>query len=190
MVSHDAHITTYLKRTHRCGHNVPCLAPLKTFYVDEDALHFDDSQGWVRVVELDGNLVGELLPRTLGLLETTHNVVERSSHPEVLLLQTQLLASLEVVVGVQHSADGLSTLLVGDRAFVVTTIELLKVEFAVRSLAGPETEVVGSRCIVTRNWDVVGDSANNLTTLPVGDGFALGVCLLANVAEELDLYRH
>jgi hypothetical protein len=49
------------------------------------------------VVELNGNLIWELAPFTLGLLEATNNVVERCGTPEVLLLQAELLSTLEAV---------------------------------------------------------------------------------------------
>jgi hypothetical protein len=51
----------------------------------------------VGIVELDSDLAGELLPSLLGLLETTNNVVERGGAPEVLLLETKLLATVKAV---------------------------------------------------------------------------------------------
>jgi hypothetical protein len=57
-----------------------------------------------------------------------------------------------LVVGVEHGRDGLSTLLVRDRALVLARVELLEVELATSSLAAPETEVVAGASLVTRNW--------------------------------------
>lgn len=118
---------------------VPRLIPLELLEVDKDALELDNGQRRVRVVQLDGDLVGELPPGAFGLLETTDNVVEGRGHPEVLLLQAELLSTLQVVVGVEDGADRLGTLLVGDRVFIVTAVEFLEVKLAAGSLAGPQT---------------------------------------------------
>jgi hypothetical protein len=103
-----------------------------------------DGQSRVSIVELDGDLVGEFLPGTLALLETTHNIVQRGGTPEVLLLKTKLLAALEIVVGVQDSRDSLSALLIRYGALVLSRVELLEIELATGSLAAPETEVIAS----------------------------------------------
>lgn len=52
------------------------------------------------IIELDGDLVGELAPGSLGLLVATDDVEEGGGAPEVLLLQAQLLTPVEVVVRV------------------------------------------------------------------------------------------
>lgn len=85
------------------GHDVPCLVPLKTFEVDQNALQFHNRKSRMGIIELDGYLVGELTPRALGLLESADDIKEGCCDPEVLLLQSEFFASFEVVVGVQHS---------------------------------------------------------------------------------------
>lgn len=82
------------------------------------------------IVELDGYLVRELVPGTLGLLEPADNVMQRRRHPEVLLLETQLLSSVEVVIRVEDGTDRLSSLLVRDRALVLSVVEFLEIELA------------------------------------------------------------
>lgn len=139
------------------------------------------------VVELDSNLLRELPPRALRLLEATNNIVQGCSNPEVLLLETQLLTSLQVVVGIEDGADGLSTLLVGDGAFVVTTVELLEIEFAPGGLAGPQPQVVGSRGVITGDGNIVGNGLDNFAAFPDGDGLARRIGRLADATEELNL---
>src|SRR5437773_113961 len=73
--------------------DVPGLIPIQALEIDQDALQLNNGKGRVSVVELDGDLVRKLFPRPLGLLETAHNIVQRSSHPEVLLLKPELLAA-------------------------------------------------------------------------------------------------
>ncbi len=177
-----------LRFTHGVGDNVPSLVPRKTFNIHQDTLQFDNSKSRVGVVELNSNLLWELAPSASRLLEASNNVVKRGSNPKVLLLQTQLFASLEIVIGIQYSTDGLGTLLIGDGAFVVAIVELLKVKLASRSLAGPETQVVGGGCSVTWNRNIVRDGLDNLTALPDGNVLAVGVGRFPDVAIKLNLW--
>lgn len=55
---------------------VPRIIPVKSLDIDQYPLELGNSQCRVGVVELDGDLVGEFLPRALALLETSDNVVE------------------------------------------------------------------------------------------------------------------
>ena len=139
------------------------------------------------IVELDGDLVGELLPGTLALLETTHNIVQRGGTPEVLLLKTKFLAALEIVVGVQDSRDGFSALLIRYGALVLPRVELLEIELATGSLTAPETEVIASTGLVTRNWDIISHSLDNLAAFPRALLLALIVLPAVYVAIELDV---
>lgn len=139
------------------------------------------------VVELDSDLVGEFLPGALGLFEAAHNIIERGCHPEVLLLQSQFFTLVQVVVGVQHGADGLGSLLVCDCAFVVTIVELWEVKLASGCLARPKSQVVRGGSRVARNGDIVGDGINDVTTFPDTDSLTVLSSLLANLAIELDL---
>ncbi|GJC79271.1 hypothetical protein ColLi_02109 [Colletotrichum liriopes] len=171
----------------RGSDDVPRLVPFQLLEVHQDALQLDNGERGMGVVQLDGHLVGELPPGTLGLLEATDDVVEGRGTPEVLLLQAELLSTLEIVVGVQDSADGLGALLVGDRVFVVAAIELLEIKLAAGGLAGPQTQVVGGGGRVTRNRHVVCYGRDGLAALPGSDGLSAGVCRLLDVTEELDL---
>jgi hypothetical protein len=56
-----------------------------------------------------------------------------------------------LVVGVEHSRDGLSTLLIRNGALILARVELLEVELATSSLATPETEVVAGTGLVSGN---------------------------------------
>lgn len=139
------------------------------------------------IIQLNSNLVRELPPGALSLLETADDIVQRGSNPEVLLLETKLLATLEVIVGVQHGADGLSALLLCHGALVVAVVELLEVELAARGLAGPKSKVVRGRGVVSGDRNIVGNSLNDLAAFPDGDSLALRVGGLSDATEELDL---
>lgn len=173
--------------TESVSDDAPGLIPIKALEIDENTLELNNSQSRVGVVQLDGNLFGELLPRALGLLESTDNIVEGSGNPEVLLLETKLLSAVEVVVGVKHGADGLSTLLVSDRVLVVAAIELLEVELSAGSLAGPQSQVVGRRSGIAGNGDIVSDSLDDLAAIPGSDGLAVVISPLGDMAVELNI---
>jgi hypothetical protein len=69
----------------------------------------------------------------------------------MLVKRQTVLGTYILVVGVEHSRDSLSTLLVRDGALVLSRVELLEVKLAARSLATPETEVVASTSLVSGN---------------------------------------
>jgi hypothetical protein len=63
-----------------------------------------------------------------------------------------LSGSYILVVGVEHSRDGLRTLLVSDGALVLARVELLEIELAASCLASPQTEVVACVGLVTGDY--------------------------------------
>jgi hypothetical protein len=105
-------LASYVLQTTSGILTAPRIIPLQTLNVDEYPQKLGNREGRMGVVELDSDGVGELLPSLLALLESTDDIVQRGSAPEVLLLQTELLTTLEVVVRVEHSGNSLSTLLV------------------------------------------------------------------------------
>ena len=78
-------------------------------------------------------------------------------------------------------------MLVGNGALVVTAIELLEIKFSTGSFAGPETQIVGGRSVETRNWDIIGNRLDNLTTLPGARLLALRILEFSDMAVELNL---
>jgi len=67
--------------------------------VEQDAHEFGDGQRRVRVVELDGDLVGQVAVVAVRLLEARQNVGQRAGDEEPLLHEAQALARLRRVVG-------------------------------------------------------------------------------------------
>jgi hypothetical protein len=173
--------------THSLGNNGPRLIPFKTFKIKENTLKLNNSKCWMGIIQLNSNLVRELAPCTLGLLESTNNIVERRSDPEVLLLKSKLLTTVEVIIGIQDSTDGLGTLLVCNRTLVVTAVKFLEIEFSTGSFAGPETQIVGGMSIESRNRDIVGHSFDDLTTFPGTALLTLRILEFSHMAVELDL---
>lgn len=143
-----------------------------------------------RTTHLDRHLVGEFFPSLLGLLEASDNIVKRSSAPEVLLLQTQLLATLQAVVGVEDSGDRLGALLVCNGLLVLARVEFGEIELAVRSLARPESEVIGCTRAISRHRGIVGDRGDNLAILPDTNLLAALIRIFPDVAVELNIDRN
>jgi len=137
------------------GHDLPCVIEGDVLLVDQDPLQLDNGESRMSVVELDRNVVRELGPRDSNLLPSSDDVAERGGGPECLLLESELLASPVVVVGVQDSSDGLGVLTLLDGPIVVSGVERLKVEASL-GLCGPETDVVGVDGVVARDGAVVG----------------------------------
>lgn len=78
-------------------------------------------------------------------------------------------------------------MLVCNGTLVVTAVKFLEIEFSTGSFAGPETQIVGSRSIKSRNWDIIGDSLDDFTTFPGTALLTLRILILSYMAVELDL---
>ena len=80
----------------------PSIHVIQHFLVDEDSQQLDDCDRGVSVIQLDRLLLLELVPRLPCVLELVDQVPDRSTHEEVLLLESELLPSWRRVVRIQH----------------------------------------------------------------------------------------
>lgn len=55
--------------------NGPRFVPLEPFDIYQDTLQLNHGKRRVGIIELDSNLIGELSPSALGLLESADNVI-------------------------------------------------------------------------------------------------------------------
>lgn len=116
------------------------------------------------------------------------HVVERGGRPEVLLLETELLASHGVVVGVQDTGDFFGISRVLDRLFVVALVEAGEIK-ATGGLAAPETDVVAVLGAVSGDGDVVGNRLDTLARDPAVARDSILVLSGLDMASESDLDR-
>lgn len=58
------------------GNDSPGSLPLETFEINQDALQLNNGKSWVRVIQLDSDLVREFLPGTLTLLESSYDIIQ------------------------------------------------------------------------------------------------------------------
>ena len=159
--------------------DAPSFIPFESFNIDQDTLQLDYGKGWMCVIELNSNLFWELRERFLRFLKPAYDVVQRGSTPKVLLFQTKLFTTVQIIVRIQYCRDRLCALLITNGGFVVTRVELLEIELSFRSFRRPKTEVVCGRGAITWNWDVISHCINNLSTFP--DRNSLAILISANL---------
>ena len=70
----------------------------------------------VRVVELDGDLLGQRAPVGVAAPEAPHEVGQRAGDEEILLHEAQALAHARGVVGVEHARERFGRERLGQRA--------------------------------------------------------------------------
>ena len=75
---------------------IPRLVPAEVRLVEQDAHQLGDGHRRVRVVELDGDLLGERAPVGIGAAEAAHEIGERAGDEEILLHEPQPLPLLVV----------------------------------------------------------------------------------------------
>ena len=161
--------------------DAPSFTPFESFNIDQDTLQLDYGKGWMCVIELNSNLFWELRERLLRFLEPAHDVVQRGSTPKVLLFQTELFTTVQIVVGIQHCRDRLCALLITNGGLVFTRVELLEIELSFRSFRRPKSEIVCGRGAIARNRDVISHCINDLSTFP--DGNSLAIFISATLLE-------
>ena len=174
-----------VRERERLGDEAPRGVPVEPLLVDEDVHQLRDRDVRVRVVQLDAGGLREVLPRARGLLEAADDVLDGRGREEVLLLQPQLLPLGRVRVRVQHLADALVLLALGEHApvvVVVLVVEVLEVELC-RRRRGPQAEVVRVDRVEAGDGRVVGDGDHRVRALPA----VLDLLLLALAARGDDL---
>jgi hypothetical protein len=170
----------------RDGH-LPRLVPGHVLLVDHQPHQLGDGHGRMRVVELDGDPVGEGPEVLVAPQVPPDDVRQAAGDEEVLLPETELLAGLVLVVGVEDLADDLGLVLLDDAALVVAVIEEAEVEL-LRGSCLPEPQRVHRRHAVAGHRHVVGDAEHRPAAHPAGGGrpVAPGPALHRSV----EAYRH
>mmetsp|Transcript_36390 Transcript_36390/g.74689 ORF Transcript_36390/g.74689 Transcript_36390/m.74689 type:complete len:855 (+) Transcript_36390:63-2627(+) len=138
------------------AHDGPGKGPAEVILIHEEAHKLGDADGRMGVIELHRHLVWKLLPAASGLgsHERPDHVLDGGGHEEVLLLETKLLTSLVVVVGVENLGDLESALTGAKGSAIISLVELAEVDVLVGH-GGPETERVGVERIISRDGHVV-----------------------------------
>mmetsp|Transcript_56733 Transcript_56733/g.135121 ORF Transcript_56733/g.135121 Transcript_56733/m.135121 type:complete len:509 (-) Transcript_56733:400-1926(-) len=172
------------------GGEVPCLFPTQVLDVHEQAHHLRHSNGRVRVVHLDGDLLRQLGPLVVGPLdELAEHVLERGADEEVLLLQAELLALVGGIIGVQDRGEVFSTTALVNSIGILGRTVGVEVEL-LRGRGLPQAQVVGVVGVEARDGVVVGHGLHDLTANPSQAPVAILIDALRGVAVEAHRVGH
>ena len=160
------------------------LIPVKAALVQQDAHHLGDGQRGMGVVQLDGDLVGQILQRTVGGQVVLYDIADGCGREEVLLAQAQDLALNVVVVGVQHLGDQLGAGVLAHGSVVVAQREAGHIK--VRSLGLPQAQLGNALAVVALHIHVGGHS-HNAVVVGVLDIVEAVIPVLADLAVKADL---
>ena len=167
------------------GDDGPGVVPLEALVVEEDAHELGDGEGGMGVVELDGDLVGEGVDFVAVGLEAADDVVQGAGDEEVLLLEAQFAALLDVVVGIEDFGDVLGERLGLVGLHVVAVVEEGEVEI-LGGLGLPQAQVVDGAVAEAGDGVVVGDAEDGFVVGPAGEEAAVDL-LHEDAAAEVDL---
>mmetsp|Transcript_68254 Transcript_68254/g.107243 ORF Transcript_68254/g.107243 Transcript_68254/m.107243 type:complete len:472 (+) Transcript_68254:1031-2446(+) len=155
------------------GGEVPGLVPGHLHHVHQQTHHLGHCNGGVCVVHLNRHLGWQVGPLVVGPLdELAKQVLQGGAHEEVLLSQSQLLALIGGVVGIQHRREilRLASALHGVRKVCCEELVQVKLLGGTRS---PETQVIRVVSVEARDGVVVSHGLNNLSAHPVHTPVAL-----------------
>mmetsp|Transcript_54176 Transcript_54176/g.137641 ORF Transcript_54176/g.137641 Transcript_54176/m.137641 type:complete len:385 (+) Transcript_54176:1553-2707(+) len=162
---------------------LPSIVPIKALYVDEHPHELWNRDRRVSVVELDLHLLRQHVPiAAVFLLEAPEDVLDRGAAEEVLLTQTQLLALLVVVVGVEEVVQLLCALLRSSGLQILALVEGLKIHLLCRK-GPPETQADAIIGAVARHRVVIGHGLQHFAPTPAGALLAILPIALHMAAE-------
>ena len=107
----------------------------------------------VRIVELDGDLLGQGAPVGVALPEAPHEIGQRAGDEKIFLHKAQSLPHARGVVGIQDPRQRFGLERLGQRADEIAAAEFLKVEVIVRR-RGPEPERIDGLAAVTHHGTI------------------------------------
>ena len=155
--------------------------PWQPVHVDQQAHELGRRQRGMRIVEMDGNLVGQPVPvGAMVTQEAGDEILHRCRSEEVLLPQAQLAPLWRAVVRIEETRHRLGADLRGDRLEVFAAVELAEIETRHRPRA-PQPQRVDGGIVVARHQQVVGHGDDALRRMPYG-----AVIAMLDVAAEAD----
>ena len=139
---------------------VPRFVPAETGFVEQDPHQLGDGHRGVRVVELDGDLVGEGFPVVAAAAEPRHDVGQRTGHQKVLLDEPQVAAAGGGVVGVEDARQHFGGDFFVDGVEEIAAAELQEIEVLVGGGA-PEPQRVDGLSAVADDRSIIGNAAQD-----------------------------
>ena len=108
---------------HRAADQIPRLVPSVAAFVEQNAHQLRDGQGGVRVVDVHGRHIGQIVHGAVFFEMTADDVLDGGGDQEVLLRQPQRLALAVVVRRIQHLRDDLGHGLLLHRPHIFALVE-------------------------------------------------------------------
>ena len=87
----------------RTNGEVPGFVPAEVCLVEQDPHQLGDGERRVRVVELNGDMIGQLGPTDVAFAKARQDVLQRAADQEVFLQEPQAPARLGGIVWIQHA---------------------------------------------------------------------------------------
>ena len=172
---------------HRVHHRVPCVLPRIVVVIQQNAHQFGNAERGMRVVDVDGNLVGKVCKRAVHREMVADDALYRCADEEVLLLQTQQLTLGVVVGGVKHLGNGLRLCALRQCLRILPLCEQRHIEVGDVACA-PQTQTADRVAVCTRDHHVVGNGFNFFAVLVADVAVPLGP-LLHDLSAETDAER-
>ena len=144
----------------RAAGDVPRFLPREPFAVHEKPHQLRNAERGMGVVRVDGNALGQLVPRKMRGAERAQHALQSGADEEILLLETQLLPGGGVVVGIEQAGDRLGVVVGLLRAGIVPGVEGVEIELLVHRAGAPETERIYRVRAVAEDGHVVGRGEN------------------------------
>ena len=169
----------------RPGDDVPGRFPGIAAFVQHHAHHLGDGEHRMRVVQMDGYAIRQVVERAVLKQVAADNVLDRCGHQEILLRQAQALALQVIVLRIEHLCDDLRHGVLLHCAQVVAAVEAGHVEgFAAR---GPDAQHVDAPAVHAGYIHVVRHRHHFFVVLMVYN-MVLIVPVFFDVAAKVDLY--
>ena len=152
--------------------------------IDQQAHQLGDGQYRMRIVEVNGHMVRQLVETAVRAQIAVDQVLQAGSTEKIFLSQAQLAPGQRGVVRIQHPRHVFRMVLVFDRRHVVALIKSGQIDFAA-GLGRPEPQRVGRFGGVTGNDGVVRHGQHILGIKP-----AHGLAVLLEAAAETHPVLH
>ena len=171
---------------HGVGDDVPGVFPGVALLVHQDTHQLGDDQSGMGIVDLDGVLLVEVAQGAVLSAVLAHDGLHGGGDKEVLLLQTQGLALVVVVGGVDDLGDDLGHGLLLDGLQILTAAVQGHVHRS-GALGVPQAQGVGVAGLVTGDLHVAGNGQNGGVTHVLGAVVAVLVPVIDDLAAEANL---
>ena len=110
-------------------------------FVEQNSHQLRHGQRRMRVIELDGHFLWQLVPVVVRMPETPHQIPQGTGHQEVFLYKPQALAEAGGIVRVEHPCEGFRSQSLRDGAYEVAVAECFEIKGIGRG-RGPKPEGV------------------------------------------------